>query len=114
MKLNQIPQEDVNQIPQEDVRSHFAHGEYFIEWEAMYFQKLQEQGKLPTPLGSTSVPGKLPTLLGSTSVPVGKKQDKDLDAVIEKNAEAQKFLHMASLLVHEVYKLDDATWCSIS
>lgn len=64
------------------------------EWEAMYFQKLQEQGK--------------------NSIPVGKKQDKDLDAVIEKNAEAQKFSRMASLLVHEVYKLDEATWCSIS
>merc|ERR1711904_476567 len=28
--------------------------------------------------------------------------------------EAQKFSHMASLLVHEVYMLDDATWCAIS
>jgi len=114
--------------------------------------------------------GKLPTLLGSTWVPVGR--DEDLDAVIEKVAqklgesglphalkfmhrmfgpmaetlpnditnrcrwwetawkrtreprrkggdectnipEAQKFSHMASLLVHEVYMLDDAMWCAI-
>jgi len=76
----------VLQVLQALQEAHFAHAEYFNEWEAMYFQKLQEQGKLPT------------------SIPVGKKQE----------SEAQKFSRMASLLVHEVYKLDEATWCSIS